>query len=545
MSDHTAALPEPGPSSGQGSGPGGARRTSRGVIAVVASVVAVVLVAVGGFAAWRFFGPGGPRPAEVLPDSTFALVTVDLDPAGGQKVEALKTLRKFPGLRARLSGSDLMKSIFDEALGDGPCKELDYERDVQPWIGSRVGIGGVLLGDDRPAPVMALQVKDAAEAKTGFAALAKCSGADDDEDFGWTTTDDYVVVSDSTNHAEGIVAAGKKSSLAADAAFQKWTDEAGGAGIVNAYLGRTSVEVLSDLFGSELGGLTGGPEEFGGGFDEGGSGEGDSEGADEDVRTELNEAMKDFKGAAAMLRFEDGGIELSFAGGGTKATRGEETVTSHVAALPADTALVLALAVPSGAFDQLAKVGQDGETGADFLSEMTGLDLPDDLETLLGRSISLSLGGDAPSDLESVQGPGDLPLGALIRGDVEKIEAVVSKIEKKSGQTLADVPATMVSEDGKVAIASTPEYAEQLLGAGSLSDDEGFQDAVPHADDAQAIAYVDLDGDWKNRLLDLIEKEDDEDAKEAARNLAVLRGFGASAWTEGDTSHGLVRLSLK
>ena len=105
--------------------------------------------------------------------------------------------------------------------------------------------------------------------------------------------------------------------------------------------------------------------------------------------------------------------------------------------------------------------------------------------------------------------------------------------------------ATMASEAGKVAIASTPDYAEQLLGSGSLSDDEGFRDAVPDAEDAQAIAYVDLDGDWMDRLLDLIGSEDDKDTKEAARNVAVLRGFGASAWTEGDTSHGLVRLSLK
>ena len=40
-------------------------------------------------------------------------------------------------------------------------------------------------------------------------------------------------------------------------------------------------------------------------------------------------------------------------------------------------------------------------------------------------------------------------------------------------------------------------------------------------------------------------EEDDAEATEVADNLAVLRAFGASAWSEGDTSHGLVRLSLK
>ena len=126
----------------------------RGVIAVVASVVAVVLIAGGGFAAWQFFAGGGPRPAEVLPASTFALVTVDLNPSGGQKVEAIRTLRKFPSWKKRTGltpDSDVLEAIFDKALEKGPCKALDYETDVKPWIGHRAGFGGVLLGN-QPAP---------------------------------------------------------------------------------------------------------------------------------------------------------------------------------------------------------------------------------------------------------------------------------------------------------------------------------------------------------------------------------------------------------
>src|SRR6195952_6001267 len=112
MSDHTTVLPEypaqPAP-----------RRSRGGLIAVVASVVVVVLVAAGGFAAWRWFSGGGPRPAEVLPASTFALVTVDLDPSGGQKVEAIKTLRTFPSWKKRTGitpDSDVLKAVFDAAL---------------------------------------------------------------------------------------------------------------------------------------------------------------------------------------------------------------------------------------------------------------------------------------------------------------------------------------------------------------------------------------------------------------------------------------------
>jgi hypothetical protein len=93
-------------------------------------------------------------------------------------------------------------------------------------------VGGVLL-DGNPAPVLALQVKDCELAKTGFAALAKCSQADSEE-FGWTVSDDYVVLSDTTEHAEAIVSAGERAPLADSPDFQRWIEEAGGAGIVNA-----------------------------------------------------------------------------------------------------------------------------------------------------------------------------------------------------------------------------------------------------------------------------------------------------------------------
>ena len=147
----------------------------------------------------------------MLPDSTFALVTVDLDPSGGQKLEAVQTLRKFPSLKKHLgvtAENNPMKVIVEEALKDSPCKSLDYEADVEPWIGDRAGFGGVLLGDDKPAPVLVLQVKDAEKARTGFADLAKCTEVDEDDDFGWTVSGDYVVVSDSTSHAKAIASAG-------------------------------------------------------------------------------------------------------------------------------------------------------------------------------------------------------------------------------------------------------------------------------------------------------------------------------------------------
>ena len=243
-----------------------------------------------------------------------------------------------------------------------------------------------------------------------------------------------------------------------------------------------------------------------------------------------------------MLRFADGGLELSMASGGAKQA-GQASLGDHVSDLPKDTAAVLALAVPDSAFDALGSGAGKALTG--LIGQASGLDIPEDLKTLLGDSLSVSLGGDAPSDLSSVSGPaGPAPgpaRGRRRRGDREGGGQGRGPHRPHARRPAGDAE----SKDGKVALASTPAYAEQLLGDGALGDDEDFKDAVPHADDALALAYVSFDNEWIDALQDLAKDEDDPDAKEAAANLAALRAFGASAWTDGDTGHALVRLTLK
>lgn len=518
--DHTAALPE------LQSGP--AQRSKRGVVAVVASVVAVVLIAGGGYAAWQFLDGGGPRPAEVLPASTFALVTADLDPSGGQKVEAIKTLRKFPSWNKRTGitpDSDVIKAIFDEATKDGPCKTLDYEKDVKPWIGNRAGVGGVRLGDGKVAPVLALQVKDADRAKTGFGDLVTCGQPTDDE-FGFTVTDDYVIASDSTAHAESIAASGQSKPLSEDGDFQKWTEKAGGPGIMNAYLGPRSLKILTENLGSGLGDLTGG---------------------DPATEKELTDAFKGFKGAAAGLKFNDGGIEMAFAGGGA-ADEKAKTVGQAVGDLPRDTAAVFALAVPAKQLEQLQADDDEGgslRSLSKTFTEGTGLNLPEDLMTLLGDSISISVGGNAPANLDDISSPAEIPVGLLIHGDETKIQDVVARVETGVGAKLSELPATLAAKDGKVAIASSDGYADDLLANGSLGESKDYQDVITHADDAQAVLYVSFQNKWVDAVSDLATDQNDKEADEVAANLAVLRSFGISAWSEGSTGHGLIRLSLK
>lgn len=507
MSDHNEApreQPEPG------------RARRRGVLAVVAAVLAVVLVAGSSYAAWQFFRGGGQRPAEVLPASTFALATVDLDPAGEEKIAAIKTLRKFPSWRKRTgptTDSDLMRSVVNQVLRGGPCKSLDYESDIEPWIGSRAGVGGVLLEGDRPAPVLTLQIKDQEKARAGFGRLVECAGAG--RDIGWTLTDGYVIASDSTARARAIVAAGERSTLAADPNFEKWTEKAGGAGVANLYVAPKAPALALDLIG-----------DF----------------ASKPPEGTRSKALQDFGGAAAVLRFADGGIELSVASAADESVEDVPTVADQVKTLPEDTAAVVALAVPKNAIAGLGKEARLG-AGMGLLRGLRGLDLPGDLQTLLGQSFSLSLGGRAPSDLGSIKGPEDLPLGALVQGDPSDIQSVLARLQKRSDGSLSDL-ATSPADD-RVAVATTSGYADLLLAEGALQDDEGFQQTVRRVDDAQALAYLDLDGDWAERVTETLSQQDDKGTQELAGNLTVLRGLGASAWTDGDTSRALVRVSVR
>ena len=118
------------------------------VIVGVSVLVAGVLGA-GAFAATKFLG-GGAQPAQALPDSVIAYASIDIDPGASQKIEAIKMMRKFPELKKLIkvdAEDDIRKRIFDEAIKDSECKgKLSFDKDVEPWLGSRMAVGAADLG---------------------------------------------------------------------------------------------------------------------------------------------------------------------------------------------------------------------------------------------------------------------------------------------------------------------------------------------------------------------------------------------------------------
>ena len=349
---------------------------ARNLKPVLIGGAAVAAVAVAGGAAWAamsFFSTG-EQPAAALPAGTLAYAGIDLDPSGGQKIEALRMLNKFPAFEDELgldTDDDLRKALFDEIQGgEDACDNLEYARDIEPWLGNRAGVGMI---DAEPTVVFVVQVSDADAAAAGLEKLKNCvangdadKAAPPDADLGFAIEGDWAVLAETTEIAERVAADGAASSLADDADFQTWTGRAGDPGVLTVY---AAAEAASAIFDSADGllpmaGLD--PSlEVGGG----------------DATDEMEKAFEDFDGMAATLRFSDGSLELESAGGfglQTSTFYGTDRGDDAMATLPADTVAAFGLGFQEGWLDTLS------ESVGDLTGE--GESLQDDVRRHGGRA---------------------------------------------------------------------------------------------------------------------------------------------------------------
>jgi hypothetical protein len=525
------------------SGGGGGRK------AFLVGGILVGLAAVGGgvWAATSFLA-SGPQPAEALPASTIGYASIDLDPSGGQKIEAFRMLNKFPAFEDKIglnADDDIKRAIFDKAEVSEACDGLDYARDIEPWLGDRAAIAAVDLGKAQPTPAAVVQVTDGEAAVDGLAKIRECAGGDTG---GWSITGDWAVIAETQSLAEEIDGETAKANLADDETFQKWTGEVGDAGVVNLYAAPAAGDYLADNMDSldlpfgPTSGASGGvgmsmdgkvqvvPERHDG----------------QQLPDEMVEGLRDFQGVAATLRFDDGALELESVGDATMTKQSYSATDAGddvLATLPADTAAAVGVGLQDGwaqrLLDQLAGVLGNGQ-GSDQLvaqaEQWTGLALPADLETLFGDSTVLAIGNDVdPGDFASAGGS-DIPVAVKVKGDAQAIEGVLDKVRKRIGEPMS-APLHSRSAGDTVAIGPNDDYLAKIIQDGGLGDSETFRDVVREADQAGAILFVNFDaGDaWLDTLA-----EGDQKAK---ANLEPLKALGISTWQDGDTGHGLVRLT--
>ena len=136
-----------------------------------------------------------------------------------------------------------------------------------------------------------------------------------------------------------------------------------------------------------------------------------------------------------------------------------------------------------------------------------------------------------------------IALHAECHGDTAKIKAIISTLEDHLGFKLSDVPIAVQDSGDKVAL-STGGYGSTLLKNGDLGSKGGFRDAVPQADKASAVLYVDFDSPWRTLLVQAVtDGEGGRQAAELQDNTEPLRSLGLSAWQDGSVTHGLLKIT--
>ena len=604
----------PTPPAGSGGGRGRGRR--KGLI-VGGSVVGLAAVAGGAFAVYQLGFATGPQPAEALPASTVGYVSIDLDPSGKQKLEALETLKKFPAFNDNVDvdeDDDLRAKLFELAQKDGLCPGVDFGDDIEPWLGDRFGFAAVDVGEKLApdsagiAPVGVVQIKDADDAEAGLEKLLACEepdsadggsvgddaipspsggpepdseGAEASSDGGWSIQGDWVVIAESTEVAEAVTSAAQDDALADDDDYQKWTDEAGDPGIVSAYIAPEAGAFIADAIGGlGLGGgytcssssssstepaapspsaatiepPTDGPTdlpELPSELDDFGDDEYDQDcteegpGVDEETQA-VQDSLKDFDGAAVTVRFEDGGLEVESASSvdylNLDKLYSSDQGDDVVAGLPGNTAIAFGLGFEEGWFTTLTDYLEsssggvfDIEDGIEAIEQQTGLQLPEDAETLAGESAAVAVSGDVDFSADS---PQDQPVGVKVQGDADAITGVLDKLLGNVGDD--DLQGFGYQADGDhVAGSFSDDWTKALLADGDLGDNDDYQDVVSESDKAAAVLFVNFnEGDWLERAVQAGGGD-----QELLANLEPLKAAGMSAWTDDDVSHSVIKIT--
>jgi hypothetical protein len=460
------------------SGPAAPPRRSRRRLVVAAVVAGVLVLGGAGYAVAEYLSGGGTQPEEVLPADTLAFVRLDLDPAAGQKMALMGLLEEFPDLDAEGDGA-LEQRLLDPLLDLGGIT-LDYAADVEPWLGDRLAVAAVPAEGTEAgvAPVLALAVDDMTRMADTLDRVQESTA------FGFAVRDGYVLITDTQERADGLVAAedtladdadftGDRAALDGDQIALAWADLSAAQDALAA-AAPGSVTVTAPLTGRLILGLH--------------------------VEADAVEV-----------------VGLDFSASDVRVPAGEPT--RLVQDLPEDTLAALAVA---GVGDQVVAAWEEFEAAgapAEFEEalDQLGLDLPEDLRALLGTDLVVAAFGD----------PADPLLGARVRSEdpdaaLSVLDGLVDSPDR--GLPLVSAPAP----DGFV-VGTDRTGLDRVLTDGGLGDTDAFRAAVPEADSATAVGYVDL-----GSLVDQLIAQGGETGQEAARFAAVeALGFSASGTDEG------------
>lgn len=473
--------PEPAPRRRRGAG-------------TIAAVVAAVLLVVGGgvaLAAYRALSGGGAQPEKYAPASSFAFAKIDLDPAASQKLAIRRFAEKFPSSPTRKGGGDVrdqfLRSLFENE------RDVDYDRDVKPWLGDRAGVAGFVAGGKPQAEVI-LQYKDRDKAKQGLDKMAASSAT-----MHYSLQDGYAVLADSQATVDEAVRQAATANLGEADGYRSDIGKLTGSQVLSAWVDIERSVSLAQQAGADGGRLS-------------------------------PELLRTAKGRLALgVHAGDDYLEVEGAAVDTQTPISSGSATDLLRRLPDDT--LAAVSVGDAAknltstFDRLRgnPAFAQIQPTLDSIRQQTGLRLPEDLATLLGRSAVFSL-GSLPT------GGGEPQVGLRSRptdvGAARKIAEQVAALARSAGGVTVET--RQAGDD--VVLAVGQGYAGRLAEGGRLGESKLFGAAMGDLPkNVSVAAYADL-----GSLL--------RDLSRQSADLSHLRALGMSAWQDGKTQRLRMRV---
>lgn len=554
MTDQTPVPPPPPPPPAPAAAEvAAASPEGRGTKRAVVGGIAAALILGGGYGAYAVYDKldgGGTQPHDVLPASTQAYVRIDLDPSAGQKVDLFKLIRKVPDLAdeagIKSDKQDIRELVFRDIVAS-ECDSLDYDKDVEPWLGDRLGVGGNI---DDESFLIAIQTKDEDASRAGIKKLFTCA----DEKYGIAYLDGYAIVGPKQADVDAAITATKKASLGDKKEFVADFDELGNQGVVSGWADLESIAKNPDVKDAA------GPE---------------------------IQALAKAGTVAAALRTDGPAIEIAVLSGATG--KGTSAATD-LAKLPNNTAAALSIAglgdqvttsfdsfvqefdsafsgfsgevpstsptlspeeleelgLPADFNEQFGDVsGGDGPIGAqsfiDEIEQATGLKLPEDLATLFGNSLTLAIGSDNLETIPTLSGPealSALDIAVALTSDKAAALDLVQRIAQLASDN--GIPLVASPTDDGAVLATNQGAADAITDPkGSLGDEKAFTSVIPDGDTTYGGAFVNI-----GTILDkLLEAEPPDDIRDDIESVGKLSAFGVSAAKQGD-DRTLTRLRL-
>ncbi|MGB5952526.1 MAG: DUF3352 domain-containing protein [Ornithinimicrobium sp.] len=475
-------------------------------VLVAIAAVAAVVIGGGAYAVMAVMGGGGDRPDTAMPDNTAFYAEIDIDPSVGQKVAALQFFdgmdtAELEEMRDGRGREALFDLIAEEP--DSPLAGMDYETDVEPWLGDRVGVGAIAGATEQEwKAVFAIQVKDEAAAE-GF--VEDVMATEESEGADIFFRGDYMVLTE-PQHAETVKMALDAGTLAEDETYASDMDSLGQKGVMSLWANLPAFQELSDTYNQDVQFSL---EELG--------------------ASDLLDSQAELQGRmAGTLRFDEDAIEFFAQAIDTGGETIEGGDSAHlISSLPNDTVAAFGLEHGDQYVDQVWTLLEEAfpEDVAQVKQEAAteGFDLPGDIVTMVGDSLVVTAGPEI-INLQTSNGE-EIPVGYQASTDADAAVELIDRVVASSGEDLG-VP--YGGKDGVFTVAGSESYFDALVEGGDLGSTRDFEVAVPDADDADMAAFVSL-----NQLETLYLSELDEGQERDMVETMAAVGMRASSDDEG------------